>query len=79
MNLDELMSVWRSQDAAPLHGLNETHLRLALRQDETKRQKWRRIERLIETSEQRGCQPRRSMKGGFCWSNQAEAGAGLEG
>jgi cation transport ATPase len=47
MNLDELMSVWRSQDAAPLHGLNETQLWLALRQDEAKRQKWRRIERWI--------------------------------
>ena len=45
MNLDELMAVWRSQDAAPLHGLNETLLRLALRQNEAKRQKWRRIER----------------------------------
>ena len=47
MNLDDLMAVWRSQDAAPLHGLNETQLRLALRQDEAKRQKWRRIERWI--------------------------------
>jgi cation transport ATPase len=47
MNLDELMWVWRSQDAAPLHGLNETQLWLALRQDEAKRQKWRRIERWI--------------------------------
>ncbi len=47
MNLDELMSVWRSQDAAPLHGLNETQLWLALRQDEANRQKWRRIERWI--------------------------------
>ena len=45
MNLDELMSVWRSQDAAPLHGLNETQLWPALRQDEAKRQNWRRIER----------------------------------
>ena len=47
MNLDDLMAVWRSQDAAPLHGLNETQLWLALRQDEAKRQKWRRIERWI--------------------------------
>ena len=47
MNLDELMAVWRTQDAAPLHGLNETLLRLALRQNEAKRQKWRRIERWI--------------------------------
>ena len=47
MNLDDLMAVWRSQDAAPLHGLNETQLWLGLRQDEGKRQKWRRIERWI--------------------------------
>ena len=47
MNLDDLMVVWRSQDAAPLHGLNETQLWLALRQDEAKRQKWRHIERWI--------------------------------
>jgi hypothetical protein len=46
MNLDDLIEVWRSQDAAPLHGVNETLLRLALRQDEKKlragqrRQKW---------------------------------------
>jgi hypothetical protein len=45
MNFDELMAVWRSQDAAPLHGLDETQLRLALRRNEAKRQKWRRIER----------------------------------
>ena len=36
MTLDDLMEVWRSQDAAPLHGVNETLLRLALRQDEAK-------------------------------------------
>ena len=47
MNLDELMAVWRSQDTAPLHGLDETKLRMALRQDEAKRQKWRRIERWL--------------------------------
>jgi hypothetical protein len=34
MNLEDLMEVWRSQDAAPLHGVNETLLRLALRQDD---------------------------------------------
>jgi hypothetical protein len=45
MNLDELMSVWRSQDAAPLHDVNRTLLHLALRQDEAKLQKQRRIER----------------------------------
>ena len=42
MNLDDLMAVWRSQDAAPLHGVNETLLRLALRQDEAKLQRARR-------------------------------------
>ena len=47
MNLDELMAVWRSQDAAPLHDVNKTLLHLALRQDEAKQQKWRRIERWI--------------------------------
>ena len=47
MNLDDLMEVWRSQDAAPLHGVNETLLRLALRQDEAKLQKQRRMERWI--------------------------------
>jgi hypothetical protein len=45
MNLDDLMSVWRSQDAAPLHGVNETLLHLALRGEEAKLQKERRIER----------------------------------
>jgi len=47
MNLDELMAVWKSQDASPLHGVNETLLRLALRQEETQAQKWRRRERWI--------------------------------
>ena len=47
MNLDELMEVWRSQDAAPLHDVIKTLLHLALRQDEAKQQKWRRIERWI--------------------------------
>ena len=47
MNLDELMSVWRSQDAAPLHDVNKTLLHQALRQDEAKLQKARRIERWI--------------------------------
>ena len=47
MNLDDLMEVWRSQDAAPLHGVNETLLRLALRQDEAKLQKQRRLVRRI--------------------------------
>ena len=47
MNLDDLMAVWRSQDAAPLHGVDKTLLHLALRQDEAKLQKQRRIERWI--------------------------------
>jgi hypothetical protein len=47
MNLDELMSVWRTQDAAPLHDMNKTLLHLALRQDEAKLQKERRKERWI--------------------------------
>ena len=47
MNLDDLMAVWRSQDAAPLHHVNKTLLHLALRQDEAKLQKQWRIERWI--------------------------------
>jgi len=47
MNLEDLMEVWRSQDAAPLHGVNETLLRLALRQDEAKLQAQRRRESRI--------------------------------
>jgi hypothetical protein len=47
MNLDDLMAVWRSQDAAPLHDVDKTLLHLALRQDEAKLQKERRIERWI--------------------------------
>lgn len=47
MNLDELMAVWKSQDAAPLHDMNKTLLHLALRQEEAKVQKARRIERWV--------------------------------
>ena len=47
MNLDDLMAVWRTQDAAPLHDVNKTLLHLALRQEEAKLQKARRIERWI--------------------------------
>ncbi|MSR43127.1 MAG: hypothetical protein EXS19_03715 [Pedosphaera sp.] len=47
MNLDELMTVWKSQDAAPLHDVNKTLLHLALRQDEAKLQKKRRRDRWI--------------------------------
>jgi ABC-type uncharacterized transport system permease subunit len=42
MNVDDLMEVWRSQDASPLHGVNETLLRLALRQDEKRLRALRR-------------------------------------
>jgi hypothetical protein len=42
MNLDDLMEVWRSQDASPLHGVNETLVRLSLQQDEAKLQRSRR-------------------------------------
>ena len=45
MNLDELMTVWRTQDAAPLHDVNKTLLHLALRQDEAKLLKALRIMR----------------------------------
>jgi len=47
MNLDDLMAVWQTQEAAPLHRVDKTLLHLALRQEEEKRQKWRRIERWI--------------------------------
>jgi hypothetical protein len=47
MNLDDLMAVWRSQDAAPLHGVDKTLLHLALRQEQAKLQRERRIERWI--------------------------------
>lgn len=49
MNLDDLIEVWRSQDAAPLHGINETLLRLALRQEEAKLQAERRMEKGVST------------------------------
>ena len=45
MNLDDLMEVWRSQDATALHGVDQTLLHLALRQEQAKLQKQRRIER----------------------------------
>jgi len=48
MDVDDLMAVWRTQDAAPLHGVNETLLRLALREDEAKLLKERRAtQRLV--------------------------------
>ena len=42
MSLDDLMTVWQAQDTAPLHGVDEARLRLALQQDEAKLQKQRR-------------------------------------
>jgi uncharacterized membrane protein YoaK (UPF0700 family) len=45
MNVDDLMDVWRSQDSSPLHGTDKTLLHLALRQEQAKLQKQRRIER----------------------------------
>ena len=47
MNLDELMAVWKSQDAAPLHDVNKTLLHQALRRDEAELQKVRRIAKRI--------------------------------
>lgn len=49
MKLDDLMEVWRSQDEAPLHGVNETLLRLALRQDEARQRSRRWWESAIST------------------------------
>jgi RNA polymerase sigma-70 factor, ECF subfamily len=43
-SLDELIAIWRSQDAAPLHRVDETLLRLALRQEQVKVQAQRRIQ-----------------------------------
>ncbi len=45
--LDDLMAVWKAQDAAPLHGVNETLLGLALRQDGKTLRRQRRIEEWI--------------------------------
>lgn len=47
MTLDDLMAVWRSQDTAPLHDVNKTLLHLALRDEDAKLQKARRLERWI--------------------------------
>jgi predicted permease len=45
MNLDDLMGLWRLQDATALHGVDQTLLHLALRQEQAKLQKQRRMER----------------------------------
>jgi hypothetical protein len=42
MTLDDVMEIWRSQDASPLHGVNEKVVRLALQQDEARLQRARR-------------------------------------
>lgn len=47
MKFDELMAVWRSQDAAPLHDVNKVLLQQALEKDETAVQKARRLDRLV--------------------------------
>ncbi len=47
MDLDDLMAVWRSQDAVPLHHVDKTLLHLALRQEQAKLQKARSTERWI--------------------------------
>jgi hypothetical protein len=43
-NLDELIAIWRSQDAVPLHGGDDTVLRRALRQEQAKVQAQRRLQ-----------------------------------
>ena len=47
MNLEELMAVWKSQDAVPLHGINETLVRQVLRQGEANMRIRRRLEKGI--------------------------------
>ena len=47
MNLDDVMEVWRSQDASPLYGVDKTLLLLALRQEQVKVQAQRRRETWI--------------------------------
>lgn len=47
MTLDDLMAVWKSQDAKPLHGVNDTLLRVALRQDTAKLEAQRRMVRWV--------------------------------
>ena len=47
MNLDDVMAVWRSQDASPLYGVDKTLLLLALRQEQVKVQAQRRRETWI--------------------------------
>jgi hypothetical protein len=42
MTFDDLMAVWRSQEASPLHDVNKTLLHLALRQEEATLRRTRR-------------------------------------
>ena len=42
MNLDEVMTAWRSQDLSPLHGVNKTLLHEVLRQEQAKLEKLQR-------------------------------------
>jgi hypothetical protein len=44
MSLDELMQAWQSQDAAPLYGVNETLLHVAVLQEQAKVRTQRRVE-----------------------------------
>jgi hypothetical protein len=44
MSLDDLMKAWQSQDAAPLYGVNETLLHVAVLQEQAKVQTQRRVE-----------------------------------
>ena len=39
MNLDEVLDAWRSQDQAPLYGVDEGRLQQALREEEAKRRR----------------------------------------
>lgn len=39
MNLDDVMDAWRSQDQAPLYGVNEGRLQQALREEDAKRRR----------------------------------------
>ena len=45
--VDELIAIWRSQDAAPLHGIDNTVLDQALRQDQARLQGQRRRQAVI--------------------------------
>ena len=47
MNLDDLMDAWRSQDLAPLHGVNRERLQEALMREQATRRRALRIEARI--------------------------------